>query len=103
AVVPRVGEGMTFADWIARDTASLRLLLVEPSASVEGHPASTLQGERPATATLLIGPEGGWSEPELTSAVAAGYLPITLGRRTLRADAVPIVALGVLQFLWSDL
>jgi 16S rRNA (uracil1498-N3)-methyltransferase len=103
AVVPRIGEGTPFAEWIARDTASLRLLLVEPSASVEGHPASTLQGERPAGAVLLIGPEGGWSEREVTTAVAAGYLPITLGRRTLRADAVPIVALGVLQFLWSDL
>jgi 16S rRNA (uracil1498-N3)-methyltransferase len=103
AVVPGLGAGTAFAEWIARDTPSLRLLLVEPSASVEGHPASALQGERPAAAVLLIGPEGGWSAREVTSAVAAGYLPITLGRRTLRADAVPIVALGVLQFLWSDL
>jgi 16S rRNA (uracil1498-N3)-methyltransferase len=70
---------------------------------VEGHPASTVQGERPATATILIGPEGGWSAAEIDAAVGAGYVPITLGRRTLRADATPIVALGVLQFLWSDL
>jgi 16S rRNA U1498 N3-methylase RsmE len=28
---------------------------------------------------------------------------MTLGRRTLRADAVAIVAIGVLQFLWGDL
>lgn len=103
AVVPRVGEGTAFDEWIARDASPLRVILVEPSASVEGHPASTLQGERPASATILIGPEGGWSERELDAAVKAGYLPVTLGRRTLRADAVPIVALGVLQFLWSDL
>lgn len=103
AVVPRVGEGTALADWIARDQSLLKLILVEPSASVEGHPASTLQGARPPTATILIGPEGGWSEDELAAVVSAGYLPLTLGRRTLRADAVPIVALGVLQFLWSDL
>jgi 16S rRNA U1498 N3-methylase RsmE len=36
-------------------------------------------------------------------AVRAGWVPITLGRRTLRADAVAIVAIGVLQFLWADL
>src|SRR5436190_654799 len=83
----RLGEGTAFADWIARDPSSLKLLLVEPSASVEGHPASTLQGERPPDACILIGPEGGWSASEVESAVAAGYLPITLGRRTLRADA----------------
>jgi 16S rRNA (uracil1498-N3)-methyltransferase len=103
AVVPRVGEGTAFPQWIARDRSALRVILVEPSASVEGHPGSTLQGERPADATILIGPEGGWSTREIEAAVAADYLPITLGRRTLRADAVSIVALGVLQYLWSDL
>jgi 16S rRNA (uracil1498-N3)-methyltransferase len=51
----------------------------------------------------VIGPEGGWSSAEVDSAVAAGYVPITLGRRTLRADAMPTVALGVLLYLWSDL
>ena len=103
AVVPLVGDGVSFADWIARDRAALRVMLVEPSAHVEGHPASTLQGERPPDATILIGPEGGWSAGEITAALAAGYVPITLGRRTLRADAMPVVALGVLQYLWSDL
>ena len=103
AVVPRIGGGMTLADWLARDGAACRVILVEPSASVEGHPVSTLQGARPADATILIGPEGGWSDEEITAAVAAGYLPITLGRRTLRADATPIVVLGVLQYLWGDL
>ena len=81
----------------------MRLLLVEPSASVEGHPVSTLAGDRPASASLLVGPEGGWSADEIAAAGRAGYVPITLGRRTLRADAVPIVAIGVLQFLWGDL
>jgi len=103
AVVPRIGEGTAFSDWIAADGASLRVILVEPSVRVEGHPASTLAGDRPADATILIGPEGGWSGGEVDAAVAAGYIPITLGRRTLRADAMPIVALGVLQYLWSDL
>jgi 16S rRNA (uracil1498-N3)-methyltransferase len=103
AVVPRIGEGMPFAEWIARDRSTLRLLLAEPSTGVEGRLPSALQGERPSDATILIGPEGGWSPAEVAAAVAAGYLPVTLGRRTLRADAMPVVALGVLQFLWSDL
>jgi len=51
----------------------------------------------------MVGPEGGWSVEEIEAAVRAGWMPITLGRRTLRADAVAIVAIGVLQFLWSDL
>lgn len=103
AVVPAIGAGMTFADWLAADLAALRLILVEPSASVEGHPPSTLAGNRPESASLLVGPEGGWTGAEIQSAVAAGCIPISLGRRTLRADAVPIVAIGILQFVWGDL
>ena len=31
-----------------------------------------------------------------------GVRLMTLGRRTLRADAVPVAAISVLQFLWGD-
>jgi len=103
AVVPAIGAGSAFSDFLAGDRTSLRLLLVEPTASLEGHPPATLAGDRPASASLLVGPEGGWSGNEIQSAVAAGCIPITLGRRTLRADAVPIVAIGILQFIWGDL
>ena len=103
AVVPAIGVGSTFADFLASDRAALRLLLLEPSASVEGHPPSTLAGDRPDSASILVGPEGGWSAHEIQAAVSAGCVPITLGRRTLRADAVPIIAIGLLQFLWGDL
>jgi 16S rRNA (uracil1498-N3)-methyltransferase len=58
---------------------------------------------RPESATIAVGPEGGWSDAEVRAALDAGWLPLTLGRRTLRADAVPIVAIGVLQAMWGDL
>lgn len=103
AVVPAIGPGVPFQEWLPRDVADMRILLLEPSASVEGHPVSTLGGTRPASATFMVGPEGGWSVPEIETAVRVGYVPITLGRRTLRADAAPIVAIGILQFLWGDL
>ena len=51
----------------------------------------------PASATLLVGPEGGWTEDEVALALEAGCLPVSLGPRTLRADAAAIVALSVLQ------
>jgi 16S rRNA (uracil1498-N3)-methyltransferase len=103
AVVPAIGTGSAFPDWLPQDRAGMRLLLVEPSAAVEGHPVSTLGSTRPDSASLTVGPEGGWSVAEIEAAVRAGCVPITLGRRTLRADAVPIVAIGLLQFIWGDL
>ena len=103
AVVPPIGVGTAFPDWLPQDRAEMRVLLVEPSAAVEGHPLSTLSGSRPASASLMVGPEGGWSVAEITAAVRAGCVPITLGRRTLRADAVADRRDRLLQFLWGDL
>ena len=52
---------------------------------------------------ILVGPEGGWAEPEWGRARERGVRLVTLGDRTLRADAVPVAAISVLQFLWGDL
>jgi len=55
----------------------------------------------PPDASLIVGPEGGWDEREWKAALAGGVQLISLGHRTLRADAVPIAALSVLNFLWD--
>jgi 16S rRNA (uracil1498-N3)-methyltransferase len=52
---------------------------------------------------LLIGPEGGFEDAELTSAASAGFRPVRLGPRTLRTETAGLVALAVLQALWGDL
>ena len=106
AVVPSIGRGATLPEWLAEDRSSVRLLLLEPSAGgpKRGQPPFPARRDQPpASASLLVGPEGGWSAAEIEAAIAAGYEPITLGRRTLRADAVAIVAIGVLQYGWGDL
>lgn len=45
--------------------------------------------------TLAIGPEGGWTDGEIELAVAAGYQPVSLGSRILRAVTAPMVALAI--------
>jgi 16S rRNA (uracil1498-N3)-methyltransferase len=104
AVLPDVGSGAAVLDWIARDDSAMRLMLVEPSAAREGQPLAALgHVPRPPSATIMVGPEGGWADDEIDAAIAAGWRALTLGRRTLRADAVPIIAIGVLLALWDDL
>ena len=49
-----------------------------------------------------IGAELKLSE-EVAAAAAAGFVPVTFGRRTLRADAVVVCAVSVLQYIWGDL
>jgi 16S rRNA (uracil1498-N3)-methyltransferase len=103
AVVPAIGSGSTFQQWLPHDDAALRLILIEPSATVTGRALSSLERDAPQSASVMVGPEGGWTAAEIEAAVGSGCVPLTLGRRTLRADAVPIVAIGVLQSLWGDL
>jgi 16S rRNA (uracil1498-N3)-methyltransferase len=44
---------------------------------------------------IAIGPEGGWTDSEVEQAIAAGFQPVSLGRRILRAVTAPIVALSL--------
>jgi 16S rRNA (uracil1498-N3)-methyltransferase len=45
---------------------------------------------------LLSGPEGGLSPREEAAAREAGFRPVTLGPRVLRADTAPLAALAAL-------
>lgn len=54
-------------------------------------------------ATLLIGPEGGLTEPEREAAARAGFEPRALGPRILRTETAAIAALAVLQSVSGDL
>ena len=106
AVLPEIRVPLSLETYLDEPAAALRLMLVEPSASrvPDVESLSMLQQEAtPADAALMIGPEGGWTEQECAAAHARGVRLATLGHRTLRADAVPVAAISVLQFLWGDL
>lgn len=45
---------------------------------------------------LIIGPEGGFAEEEISAAVTAGIIPVTLGPRILRAETAAIAASALL-------
>ena len=53
------------------------------------------------TADALIGPEGGFTAAEVQSALAAGFVPVSLGPLTLRAETAAVVALGVVRYALS--
>jgi 16S rRNA (uracil1498-N3)-methyltransferase len=53
--------------------------------------------------TLLIGPEGGFSEPESRLALEHDFLPRSLGPRILRTETAAIAAIAILQSHFGDL
>ncbi len=52
---------------------------------------------------LIIGPEGGISEGELSKAREAGAVPVSLGRRILRAETAGLVAMSAIFYETGDL
>jgi len=103
AVLPEIRTPLTLENFLDEPPTAMRLMLIEPSIAT-GESIGALQSQTPPSdATILVGPEGGWTEQECTIARARQVRLVTLGHRTLRADAVPVAAISVLQFLWKDL
>ena len=50
-------------------------------------------------ALILIGPEGDFSEREITTALQLGFQPVTLGNSRLRTETAALYATTVLNFL----
>jgi 16S rRNA (uracil1498-N3)-methyltransferase len=45
---------------------------------------------------ILSGPEGGLTPAEEALALAAGFVPVSLGSRVLRAETAPLAVLAAL-------
>ncbi|RXK52784.1 16S rRNA (uracil(1498)-N(3))-methyltransferase [Oleiharenicola lentus] len=54
-------------------------------------------GHPPRHALWLVGPEGDFSPAEMTAAITAGFLPVTLGPLVLRSDTAALYALSILS------
>jgi len=52
--------------------------------------------------TLIIGPEGGFSQAEKLSILHGGYTEIRLGSRVLRTETAGLAIIAALQTLWGD-
>jgi 16S rRNA (uracil1498-N3)-methyltransferase len=60
---------------------------------------------RPKSRTVvgIVGPEGGFDTHEVALAAESGFLPVSLGRRILRADTAAITFVSIVQYEWGDL
>ncbi len=106
AVVPAIADPLRLQDWLAADTSGVRLILVEPAGDVPARRSGVESAGHDGLQhgiSLLVGPEGGWAPEEADMACRAGFMQWTLGARTLRAEAAPVVAVTILQYRWGDL
>jgi len=82
--------------------ADLALLCYEGGSGVQPL-AELLQGFAGRTLALIIGPEGGFADPEVEQACGCGIVPTALGPRILRTETAAIIAVGAVQYALGDL
>ncbi|MBI1174095.1 MAG: 16S rRNA (uracil(1498)-N(3))-methyltransferase [Sideroxydans sp.] len=98
-VLPQVHPPQEFGTWLdqARHLPGSKFILLP-----EGAAMLSRQLPPQGSATLLIGPEGGFSESEAQLAQQLGFIPIRLGARTLRTETAALAGIAALQTLWGD-
>jgi 16S rRNA (uracil1498-N3)-methyltransferase len=92
--VPPVPALQTLPAWLGSALPRQRLLLSLAADSVPLAQQRDRLDDGPVL--FLSGPEGGLSPAEEQAARAAGFVPVSLGPRTLRAETAPLAALATL-------
>jgi 16S rRNA (uracil1498-N3)-methyltransferase len=105
-IVPTISEPLAFATYLKN------LASVDDTNTISQHYLGVTRADAPHLLPCLtqtvsltslemieiaIGPEGGWTESEVASAIAVGFQPVTLGRRILRTVTAPIAALSLIS------
>ena len=86
-------------DEALQDTEAATRLLLDPGADAGLGDMAAPDREL----ALLAGPESGFSESERSAAEGAGWRPVRLGPRVLRAETAGPAALAAAQALWGDM
>ena len=98
-ILPALDAPQSLSAWLRRGGDEAKFVLTP--AARQG--VSALGGLDRPRVSLLIGPEGGLSPAEQTMASEQGYLPLSLGPRTLRTETAVAAALAVFQAYWGDM
>ena len=100
--LPTIHEAKKLTDFLAKHPPKRPLFFCDESGKGEGLKQS-LSAMKPGPSTILIGPEGGFSEQErkMLRNIPA-IRPVTLGPRILRGETAAVAALAIWQSFLGD-
>ncbi len=96
--VPVVHKPIPLEQWIQQPSEELKINLHPRACDSIKTLTQPQNGIR-----LLIGPEGGLSDNEISSTVTAGFTEIVLGPRILRTETAGLTVVSALQLQFGDL
>ena len=95
-IVPVIDSPRRAEEWINDRCTDLNLICNQSGAR------SLSEFKRPASVSILIGPEGGFSDEEMYLAQKKKFDFMSLGPRILRTETAPVAVLAILQYLWGN-
>jgi len=101
-IVPTVRAPMLLSDWLAEQTLALKVNL-HPKAQHSIISLPTLGSNDNQRVRLLIGPEGGLTDDEISQANDTDFQDVLLGPRVLRTETAALTAITALQCRFGDL
>jgi 16S rRNA (uracil1498-N3)-methyltransferase len=100
--LPRVDEPLPFVRWLAALPPERVLIFCDEEAEI-ADPVAALARAPAGPPTVLVGPEGGFAEPERRALLARDRtVRLALGPRILRADTAAVAALALVQTARGD-
>lgn len=95
-----LGQHSDFKQWITQQDLHRRIILSPHADSsladwAKHHPAQAL--------TLIIGPEGGFTEQEYQLAIIQGAIPLSMGPRVLRTETAGLCAMSTINAHWGGM
>lgn len=95
--LPAINPICTLTEIFEQQTEGLKILL-DPLSDNSFHSLNASNNIH-----ILIGPEGGLSDNEISEAIKYGFKGVRLGPRVLRTETAALVAIASAQLLWGDL
>ena len=101
--VPQVGPAMTWQEALELSRKMDGCLIPYERAKGMNVSRETIRSMKGcASLAVFIGPEGGFSEKEIGTAMEAGAKPITLGKRVLRTETAGLAILSILMYEFEE-
>lgn len=98
-IIPVVETPIPFSQAVAEMRDGLAIAFYEGG----GKPLSDIVNTDTTAVSFMVGPEGGFEPAEIEQLQAAGVQIATLGKRILRCETAPLVALSVIMQLTGNM
>lgn len=101
-IIPKIEMPRTFKEAL-EEAADLDICLI-PYELEKGHTLKeSIHGKAFKNIGIFIGPEGGYEDFEINSALDKGVIPVTLGPRILRTETAGFAALSCIMYEFDEM